>query len=375
VVDFSPSVLLVSGEYPPDVGGLADYTAYLRRALAARGVHVEVLTRARGPSESSVHRSVHRWNARSLAHLVRLAPRHGIVHLQYQPAAFDLLGDMCLVPLVLRARARVVTTFHDARVPYLFPKAGPLRRLAVRLLARTSAAVVAADVRDLLALRAPAARSYRVPIGSNVPNAPPPDYQREVFRARLGLAPGQLAVAYFGLLNASKGLPTLVGAWQRVLAAEPTARLLLLGGATGASDPTDRATADRVLPDLDRFGDRVVRTGYLQPAALSAHLLAADVALLPFADGASPRRGSLLACAAHGLPIVSTAPASAGLEQVILAVPAGDADALGRAVLRVASEPDLRERLIRGSAQLSQQTTWERIADQHLAIYQSLSAE
>ena len=367
-------VLLVSGEYPPDVGGLADYTACLRRALIERGLRLAVLTR-RGPGspEPGVHRLVQRWDARSLRHLLRLAPRGGIVHIQFQPAAFDLLGDICLAPLLLRSRARVVTTFHDARPPYLFPKAGRLRALATRLMARTSSAVLASDERDLRALRAPPASSHVVPIGSNVPCEPPPGYDREAFRAQLGLAPGDLGVAYFGLLNASKGLATLVGAWQRILQAQPRARLLLLGGPIGASDATDQATACRVLADLEPFGERVVRTGYLPRAALSAHLLAADVALLPYADGASPRRGSLLACAAHSLPIVSTAPAAAGLDQVVLAEPAGDADALAGAVLRVGREPGLSERLRRGAARLAEQTAWYRIADQHLGIYRSVS--
>jgi glycosyltransferase involved in cell wall biosynthesis len=373
-VSAASPVLLVSGEYPPDLGGLADYTACLRRALIERGLRVEVLTR-RGaqPAEAGVARVVSRWDARSLAQLLCQAPRRGIVHIQFQAAAFDLLGDICLAPLLLRGRARVVTTFHDARCPYLFPKAGPLRGLALRLMARTSAAVLASDARDLRALRAPRARSHVVPIGSNVACEPPPGYQRDAFRAQLGLAPGDLGVAYFGLLNASKGLATLVAAWQRILQAEPAARLLLLGGRVGASDPTDRATAHRVLADLEPFGQRVVRTGYLTPPALSAHLLAADVALLPYADGASPRRGSLLACAAHGLPIVSTAPAAPGLDHLLLAEPAGDADALARAVLRVAREPGLGERLRCGAARLAEQTAWYHIADQHVAIYRSVS--
>ena len=377
MADRAPPVLLVSGEYPPDVGGLADYTACLKRALTARGIEAHVLTRARPAApQHEVARVVRRWDARSLGYLVRLAPRRGVVHLQFQAAAFDLLGDVCLAPLLLgrlRPDTRVVTTFHDARVPYLFPKAGRLRQLAVRLLARTSAAVLASDERDLGGLGAEPAKSYRVPIGSNVPCAPPPGFQREAFRAQLGLASGQLGVAYFGLLNASKGLDSLVGAWRRVRAADPSARLLLVGGGVGASDPTDRLTAERVVRQLAVFGEHVLRTGYLSPPMLSAHLLAADVALLPYADGASPRRGSLLACAAHGLPIVSTAPASAGLDQVVLAAPAGDVDALATAVLRVARDPGVREALRRGSARLAEQTTWDHIAAEHLAIYRSLS--
>ncbi|RIL09668.1 glucosyl transferase, partial [bacterium] len=40
-------VCFVTGEYPPDEGGVADYTACLSAALAAQGAVVDVVT-ARG---------------------------------------------------------------------------------------------------------------------------------------------------------------------------------------------------------------------------------------------------------------------------------------------------------------------------------------
>jgi glycosyltransferase involved in cell wall biosynthesis len=352
-----PRVLFVSGEYPPDLGGVGDYTAHLRAALP---VASSVLTR----------QDVGRWDARALIRLVQVAPRNGIVHIQYQPAAFDLLGDVCLMPLVLRAiRTRVVTTLHDARVPYLFPGAGPLRWQAVRLLARTSHAVIAADERDLRALRV--RRGHIISIGSNVVHQPPADYDRSAFRARLGIASSTLAVVYFGLLNASKGLDTLLDAFE-LLSAQRDARLMLVGGTAGASDATDRATASVLAARLTRLGDRVIRTGFLAPDQVSAHLLAADVALLPYRDGASPRRGSLLACAEHGLPIVSTLPAGEAVAEAVLAVAPDDAASLAPAVLRVADDAHLSARLRAGSRALAERASWSRIADQHVSLYRQL---
>ena len=122
---------------------------------------------------------------------------------------------------------------------------------------------------------------------------------------------------------------------------------------------------------LDRLGERVVRTGWLQPQALSGYLLAGDVALLPYADGASPRRGSLLACAEHGLPIVSTQPASRAVADAVQAVPA-DATKLASAVLEVAQNASLSARLRESAAALAARTTWSSIAAAHIKIYQSL---
>lgn len=351
----------VSGEYPPDVGGVGDYTARLRAALSEVGFASEVLAR----------RQIGRWDARALAYLARAAPREGVVHIQFQAAAYDLLGDVCLLPLLLRRlrpRVRSVTTFHDVRLPYLFPRAGRLRAAALRLLAHTSDAVIAADSRDLLFLGGPSPRHFNVPIGSNVPCGPPPDFDHSAFRRRFGLEPGALAVVYFGLLNASKGLDLLLSAFEVICRSQPTARLLLLGGSTGASDPTDRATARGLESRLLDLGDRLIRPGWLPPSELSAHLLAGDVALLPYADGASARRGSLLACAEHGLPIVSSQPAAPEVSPFVAATDQ-DAARMAEAVLEVFAAP---EQLRAASHVLADRVRWPRIADLHVQIYKSL---
>jgi glycosyltransferase involved in cell wall biosynthesis len=362
----APPLLFVSGEYPPDVGGVGDYTDRLRLALGAceEGWQSRVLSR----------RQVRHWDARALAWVLGAAPRDGVVHIQFQAAAFDLLGDVCVMPSLLRRMrpgVRVVTTFHDVRVPYLFPRAGGLRRAAVRLMAASSHAVIAADERDLASLGGPSDRHHQVPIGANVQCDPGLGYDRTAFRTGLGLAADTLAVVYFGLLNQSKGLDLLLDAFDLILKELPTTRLLLLGGEAGASDPTDRLTAARVRRRLDRLAERVVRTGWLPPQALSAHLLAGDVALLPYADGASPRRGSLLACAEHGLPIVSTQPASRAVADAVQAVPA-NAVSLATAVLEVAHNPALSGHLRAASQALAARTSWSRIAAAHIQIYQEL---
>jgi glycosyltransferase involved in cell wall biosynthesis len=354
-------ILYVSGEYPPDIGGVGDYTARLRSALDTLGWRSRVLSR----------RQVGRWDARSLARLLCAAPRTGIVHIQFQAGAFDLLGDVCLMPALLRRvrpKLQTVTTFHDVRVPYLFPRAGTLRQAAIRLMARSSQAVVAADQRDLVALGGPTPRHHYVPIGPNVECRPPQGYDREAFRASLGLAATDLAIVYFGLLNASKGLDLLLDAFAAIRQRRPTSRLLLLGGRVGASDPTDRLTAARIDARLDRLSDQVLTMGWLPQQDVSAYLLASDVALLPYADGASGRRGSLLACAAHGLPIVSTQPAGAEVASYIEAVTA-DPTSLADAALQISGDPTMARAR---SQALAEAMTWSRIAADHVSLYERL---
>jgi glycosyltransferase involved in cell wall biosynthesis len=175
-------------------------------------------------------------------------------------------------------------------------------------------------------------------------------------------------VAYFGLLNASKGIDLLFDAFDAFRARRPGAHLLLLGGGVGASDPSNAAVAARVR---GRLGANVTQTGWLEPAELSAYLLAADVALLPYADGASGRRGSLLACAAHGLPIVSTTPATPEVASAVLATEP-EAMALAQSMAHVLDEPALATSLCAGAHDLARRHSWPAIAGAHLKIYASL---
>jgi glycosyltransferase involved in cell wall biosynthesis len=130
-------------------------------------------------------------------------------------------------------------------------------------------------------------------------------------------------------------------------------------------------TAASLEPRLRKLGSRLVWPGWLQPPAMSAYLLAADVALLPYVDGASPRRGSLLACAEHGLPMVSTEPVSPEVAGAVRPVPLEPAD-LARAVLEIAHDSALADCLRAASRALASAMSWSRIATDHIALYEHL---
>lgn len=376
---------LLTGEYPPEPGGVGAYTRCLAEALAARGHEVSVLTiqggalvryGADGAAERLGGASLD-WSPRCwrplIAALAAMGPAW--LHIQYQTGAYAMRPGVNLLPWRLRrlgAPPRVAVTFHDLLVPYLFPKAGPLRRWVNLRLARDSDVVVATNAADAAALRAsaPGLAPHTIPIGSNIPVAPPPGYDREAWRAGLGVAPGELLVAYFGLLSPSKGADVLVEALARL--ALPW-RLLLVGGA--ATAPQDEAHAEAVRARLAGLGleGRVIATGHVPDAEVSAHLLAADCAALPFRDGASFRRGSLLAALAHGCPVITTAPADADtaarLAPAALLVPPDDAAALAGALADLAAAPGQAAARAAAGRDLAAEFSWAAIAAQHERLY------
>jgi glycosyltransferase involved in cell wall biosynthesis len=363
-------VLFLAGEYPPRPGGVGDYTALLADHLAQQGARVAVLASVAASSTTEhsalstqhsvmVRRVVARWDwrcARTVLDAVRAA-RPDIVHVQYQPAAFGMEAAVHWLPGWLRRRCpglRTLTTFHDLRVPYLFPKASRLRAAVRDRLLHASDAVIFTERADwAAAARVRPSGRYWVPIGSNLAPAPPAGYDRAAWREAVGADAATFLIAHLGILNRSKGLETLFAALLRLHARGWRVRLLLIGAEAGTSDPSNRAYAaeiDRRLADPALAG-LVHRLPLVPAAAASGHLLAADAAAFPFTDGASLRRGSLLAALGHGLPTVSTGDGGWGIGdgETLLLVPPGDADALAGALARLADDAALRARLGAGA--------------------------
>ena len=395
-------IVLISAEYPPAPGGVGDYTACLAAALAAAGEDVHVLTSRRpngaevphatGDSRGvTVHRIVDDWGWRcwgklgpALEHL-----QPAVATIQYQTGAYRLHGAINLLPWRLRARPGLtwVTTFHDLREPYLFPKAGQVRRLANEALMRWSRALVVTNPQDEMALPAWAqARAVGIPIGANLAPAPPSGWDRAAWRTAHGVPSGATLIGYFGFFNVSKGLETLLTALATLRRGGDNYHLLLAGGGAGASDPTDAATMTALYGQIAALNlePAVHITGYVPGAQVSAALLSADLAALPFLDGASFRRGSLLAVLAHGLPLVTTTPALTpptptpwprlqdGTNAVL--VPPDDAEALAAALARLAGDADARARLHSGALALAAEFGWAAIAARYQALFARLAA-
>lgn len=399
------NVLLITGEYPPAQGGVGDYTCKLNMALQRHSFKAGVLTRASSnthishPSKppatgtGSIPCAVPKITLSAVLRAAR-GMRAGVVHIQYQTGAYDMRPIINLLPLLLgrKWRGATVVTFHDLLVPYLFPKAGPLREQANRLLARSASACIVTNPQDAARLRSWGVKQVRlIPIGSNIPCNPPAAYDRAEWRMANGITEDTVLLAYFGFLNSSKGLIDLLAALAR-LKESGNYRLLMVGGGLGSSDPTNRATAERVQRKAQESGvdQYLIWTGYLDPRGVSAALLSADIAVLPFADGASFRRGSLLAVLEHGLPVITTCPhkvdaqewngrgaesevPSGGVPELVqgentLLVTPGDVSALVESVELLAGDPSLRARLAAGAREIARSFGWDNIARLHAAL-------
>ena len=349
---------IISPEYPPQSGGVADYTRLVALGLAARGDHVHVWAPAvtgPGPAETSVdvHRLTGRFGPGTLATLGRGldAAGPGQILVQYVPQGFGMKGmnlPLCLW-LFARRRAGTVIMFHEFAValgrqqPLRHNVIGVVNRLMAFVLTRAarrcfvSAAASETQLRHL----APAgARISWLPVPSNVPVVDDP---AGVLAVRKTVATeGGIVVGHFGTAREPWIAATLAAVVAPLLRARPDVVFLLLG-----RDSLEMH--NRLLAVAPLLHARVQASGPLASEDISRHLGACDVMLQPYGDGVSTRRTSLMAALAHRRPVITTS----GLfteplwwqSGAVALVEPGDAAAMGAALAHLMDDAGERARL------------------------------
>ncbi|MBK8934184.1 MAG: glycosyltransferase family 4 protein [Chloroflexi bacterium] len=378
---------LVTGEYPPMEGGVGAFTQELALALAEQDHTIHIITDRRArpfqvrrrwqdllePVDlgfAQLHPNVKKWRWTAVSQIADVALRYelDVVNVQYQAAAYNMRSAAInLLPWRLKGLTKTAVTFHDLRVPYLFPKAGRLRQTAVTTMAKYAHGAIVTNLADYEALTAVVPTPVRqIPIGSNIATYTPNHIELQEVRDQLGLRAGDCLLGYFGFLNESKGADTLLHA---LAALDDSVHLVFIGGQTGSSDPSNNQSfLDQLKALIGELGlaARVHWTGFLPDQRVSTFLHAADLMVMPYRDGVSLRRGTLMAVLAHGRPLLTTTPAMPTPELVqgenVWLVAPDDAVALATAVRALMANPALRAQLGQGAAQVASLFTWDKIA-------------
>ena len=364
MADDRPQILYVTGEYPPHRGGIADYTYHLRDEIEELGFGSLVLTLegAEGPGVMTIGS----WSWPVALQIREIAFEHQIdlVHIQYQAGAFDMHPAVNALPTTLSAwlRLPVLTTFHDLRVPYLFPKAGRLRNAVMLRMARASACAIVTNPGDQRILERAEIPTRRVPLG---PSLPSPD---RTIRGSNGCRD----VGYFGFPSREKGLLDLLSALHRF--AEPERpRLVLVGAPQPDSGTHEYLSASEVYDYAEELSVEIEITGYLPPQEAANRLAQCAALSLPFPNGASQRSSALIAALNLGRPVVTTATdLRSDLDTLtdlphLVTTPPGDIDQLH----------DELKRVLKGeveTAPLPIEFGWPEIGSAHATIYREALA-
>lgn len=151
---------------------------------------------------------------------------------------------------------------------------------------------------------------------------------------------GRATLLFFGEIARHKGVFELARAFAGVSGTLPRVQLVYAG--TGSAVSETRRLTERL-----GIGDRAEFTGWLQGERKRATLAGATLFVLPSYVEGMPM--ALLEAMSWGLPVIATP--VGGVPEIVtheldgLLVPPGDIDALGAAIVRLMSDPRLRERL------------------------------
>lgn len=311
---------ILTGEYPPQPGGVSDYTRLVARGLAAAGDRVCVYAPALpGPQTEdgavAVRRLPGRFGLQALAALdalLRQHPRPDRILVQYFPQAFGWKAMNLLFAAWLAARARriapVWVMFHEVATPLVWrPARYALLAGVTRAMARLAAG--AAD-RVLVSIPAwgamvdricPRARQPEwVPISSTIATAS--EGAATPLADRFPQLRGRRLVGHFGTYSPMIGRwlePALLG----VLEARAECAAVLFGGGGDAF----RA---EVLARHPAYAGRLFATGRLDAGQVAQSIAQCDLALQPYPDGISTRRTTAMGVLALGVPMVTNAGAA-----------------------------------------------------------------
>jgi len=357
--------VIITGAYPPEQGGLADYTAVLAKELASQGDQVTVVTGPLDLNQLPILEGVEvltlsdHFCRRGLAqldqYLATIQKPYRLL-VQYVPQALGPRRTSRFKGLPLTFAwwlrrphaAPIWTMFHEAKV-----LAPPGSGLALQALACVTDQMLgfAARASERIFVAMPAwephiARHLRgnqrveyLPIPSNVATVVDLAATART-RAMLLNGHARAVVGHFGTFS-TEITDLMEPLLRRTLAGHPERQILLVGD--GSTE-----FAARLEPSAS---GRIRATGRLAADSVAQHLSACDLMLQPFPDGASTRRGSLMAGLALGVPVVSNlGPASEPLWREHEAIGlADDTESLPAMVDQLLSSPDARQALgVRG---------------------------
>jgi glycosyltransferase involved in cell wall biosynthesis len=306
----------ITPHYPPQDGGIADYTFAMAKALRRSGDAVTIwCPQASGKTPEipgvGVHRIFKGFDARDLQQLNRawkIRPEARRILLMYHPHGFGQHSLNLRFCFWLWKRAafngdRIVMILHEYAVDFKLGK--------YCLFATVHRAMLAVALRGTARVWCPVERWKKaarilalgrkipiewLPVFSTIPPAGDAEQVRAVRSSMV--AEGEQLIGHFGTCPESvtclldRMIPSLLRLRQNC-------KVLLVGSGTDQYASGLR----KAHPDLAR---RIRGLGAATSSSISVHLRACDVLVQPYIDGVNARRSSAMAALENGVPMITT---------------------------------------------------------------------
>jgi glycosyltransferase involved in cell wall biosynthesis len=342
---------IVTGEYPPQLGGVSDYTYQVSQEFAKGGDQVHVWSPATqfevAPQDGvNVHALPGGFGLRWLRELNgRLrsysGPRNILI--QYVPHMYGWKSmNLAFCWWISRQRKHnVCVMFHE--VAYPFRSGQPLRHNLLAVVHRMMARMILRSVRHSFTSTDPYLALLRT-LGSDespismlriCSNIPLESYSADGGPGRLEERRNKLfTVGIFS--NFSAELREVLEAPIGCLLENPEITVLLLG-----PGEEFRESLEKQFPQA---ADRIQTTGRLHVTEVGERMQGCDALLQIYPDGASAARGTLIGALASGVPMVTTAGSATDnllLDSDAMLFPSGSPQSIRDAVELLKENPAL----------------------------------
>lgn len=378
--------------------GLADYVANLTKFLDCSSLEISVITSDNQKIKEHINLTketrlkiyplVRRWDCGALFLIHKLVQeiQPDLVHIMYHWHVYNqgiLKGIMvAFLPFLLKRKrpkspAVIISFVHDLMGPYLFPKAGQLRKLGLLSMVLFADKLTVHSRRQQLDLGRlfPFLKKkvHCVPCGSGI------FYERPLTERHGSLMTQKsFIVSFFGYIYPSKGLEYLIEALKILIGKGRNLKLLIIGGfaidyqVKGFDAYPERIRALIAHRRLESF---VEWTGFCKPEDVSVKLRSSDICVLPFNDGVNENGSSFNTVLSHGLPLITTRgpcmPDKLRDHENVLLVPARNSELLAQAIEELICNSNLRGKLAGAAKELyDKEYSWSVIADRTMRLYQ-----
>lgn len=313
-------VVLITGEFPPIVGGVADYTYQLSLSLSAENVETFVITSDDPRILKSIENRVtvmpivKKWNIFGILNVIRAINKikPDWILLQYVPHMYSRLTvplPICLLGALLRLSGyRLLTVFHEialridfARPKYLVPAFS--QRIIACILSVSSERIVVSIERYRKMLWLFDRKISKIPIGSSILPVKMTEDEKRTLRNKVAPS-GETIIATFG--KNPRRADLLLEVTRELKNQGIPVKVLFIGAFA-----QDWIEGIKSRAEYLKIDDSLLFPGFLKSEDVYRYLLISDIFLaLHGSDnkgrgGVSIKSSDVSAAYAAGLPIIA----------------------------------------------------------------------